>query len=152
MNKKIIISIIIMIILCISYLIFEDYFKNGIKFLFEINCFLWIHTIAVIIVFFIHFVYKIETSSHLKILNNEIALFDTILNIGTFALIGSTALTLLKGIYLQHFFKIEYFRSFGELDLITIFAVCCALLWYTIVRIFGLFKEALYYQPQSIQN
>ncbi|KLE00248.1 hypothetical protein [Aliarcobacter butzleri] len=152
MNKKIIISIIIMIILCISYLIFEDYFKNGIKFLFEINCFLWIHTIAVIIVFFIHFVYKIETSSHLKILNNEVALFDTILNIGTFALIGSTALTLLKGIYLQHFFKIEYFRSFGELDLITIFAVCCALLWYTIVRIFGLFKEALYYQPQSIQS
>jgi hypothetical protein len=152
MNKKVIVSIIIMIALCISYLVFEDDFKNGIKFLFEINCFWWIHTIAVVIVFFIHFGYKIETSSHLKILSSEIAVFDTILNIGTFTLIGSTALTLLKGIYLQHFFKIEYFKSFGELDLITIFAVCCALLWYTTVRISGLFKEALYYQPQAIES
>lgn len=152
MNKKVIRSIVIMIILSISYINFEDTYKNGIKFLFEGDYFLWIYTIAVVIAFSIHFWYKIETSSDLKMFKSEIAIFDSISNITTFLAIGSTALTLLKGIYLQKFFKVVYFINFADFDLGIIFAVSCALLWLVIVRIAGLYKEALYYQPQTINN
>lgn len=73
-----------------------------------------------------------------------------VLNMGTFILIGSSALALLKGVYLQEFFKIEYFKNYGKVDIWTIFAISCSLLWYTVVRIVGLFKEAIFYKPQEI--
>lgn len=71
MNKKVIWTIIALIGLCFIYIFYEDEIKNIVKFLFVKNVFLWLHTIAVIIIFIIHFFYKIETSSELKILHSE---------------------------------------------------------------------------------
>jgi len=152
MNRKVILSICALVLLSLSYLLFEAEAKDLIKFLFENNVFLILHTLAVGIIFVIHFFFKIETSSELKILHSENVFFEMVLNIGTFFLIGSSALALLKGVYLQEFFNIEYFKSYGKLDIWTIFAVSCSLLWYTSTRIVGLTKEAIFYKPQEIER
>lgn len=152
MNKNSILTIIIMFILCLVYLLFENDFKNIIKILLEKEFLLYMYSIAILIAFVVHDIHKIKTSSHLKIVHSDIFLFDTILNIATFITISSTALALLKGIYLQYFFKIEYFVSFKDFDLWTIFGVSAFLLWYVTVRIIGLFKEAVIFKPQEIEK
>lgn len=152
MNPKVIRTFIVLAVLCLVYFLFEKEIMNIIKTFFEHNIFFISHTLIVTGVFIAHFMHKIETTTELKMLHSEHAFFDMVLNIGTFTIIGSTAFALLKGVYLQEFFDVEYFKGYGKIDIWTICAVSCSLLWYTSTRIVGLIKEALFYKPQEIEK
>jgi hypothetical protein len=52
-------------------------------------------------------------------------------NIGTFGFAGSTSISLLKGVFLQYFFEVNYFENFGTLDLASIAIVSSYLLIFT---------------------
>lgn len=57
---------------------------------------------------------------------------DAIFTVATFGLAGSTSLALLKGLYLQLFFKGTYFTGFADFDLASIFLISSFLLFHSI--------------------
>jgi hypothetical protein len=70
---------------------------------------------------------------------------DTVLTIGTYVAVASTATTLLKGAYIQQFYgDIIYFREFGKLDIYSLLGVASLLLWYVLFHTSRMFKEALF--------
>ncbi len=76
--------------------------------------------------------------------SNQLWILEVIVNIATYAAITSTAITLLKAIYIQQFYgDIQYFHQFENYDIYTMFAVSGVLLWFSMFKCWQLFHEAL---------
>jgi hypothetical protein len=153
MNKKVICSGIFLFVLCIFYFYWKSEFQEAIKFLFESN-YLWrAYNITVIIIFALHgFFVNSSESYDFKLLKSEMVLFDSIVNMATYIAVGSTALSLLKGIYLQEVFNSTYFINFEKYDLFTMIGVSVVLLWFSITRVWKVAIEVLYYNPQEVKR
>jgi hypothetical protein len=70
-----------------------------------------------------YFVAKVTSSQFEKITDN-------IFSIGTYGLAGTTSITLLQGVFLQHFYNVPSFSNFGSLDLASVGLVSIYLLIY----------------------
>jgi hypothetical protein len=75
-------------------------------------------------------------------------ILDALLNFATYAAVSSTALSLLKGIVVQHYFQdAVYFNDFSSYDIYSMLGVSCLLLWFSVFKTAQLIKEALFYSP-----
>ncbi len=69
---------------------------------------------------------------------------DSIFSIATYGLAGTTSVTLLKGVFLQHFYGESFFFQFGTLDLATIALVSSYLLIYAGVNTTKMFADVIF--------
>ena len=71
-------------------------------------------------------------------------IFNFFLELGTYCALSSTGPNLLKSVYLQHFFNIQYFVKFDVLDLFAMVAASVVIIIYTIIETTNLLREAWY--------
>lgn len=55
---------------------------------------------------------------------------EALFSVGTYGFAGTTSLTLLQGVFMQHFYDTKFFLNFGSLDLVSIALVSSYLLIY----------------------
>src|SRR5258708_4396075 len=136
-NKKyetrlILLTVVIVIALAIPYFFFRDETKYFIRQALEsavLYFLLWTFTVIVFILYYIRTTTKkIEQET---IFTKKFGEFtDKALGGIYYATVITTSVTLLKGIYIQYFFDDkEFFKEFGQLDLMTIFAISIFLLY-----------------------
>ncbi|RXJ98475.1 hypothetical protein CRV02_13360 [Arcobacter sp. CECT 8989] len=146
MNKKVVFAALVLISLIIYYVNYEDEVKDYIKVLLESPYLIFTYNSLIGIVFLLHALFvKNNDSFDFKVLNADIPIIDAALNFTTYGAVGSTALSLLKGLYLQNVFNITYFKYFQTYDLSVMFIVCLFLLWFSLTRVYKAAVEVLFY-------
>jgi hypothetical protein len=151
MNKKVIAAALFIIILCCSFTLLEKESMLLLKFLFDSGALM---TISIIFVIVSVFCYTCFTPANI---NNDIPVFrygglwilECILNISTYSAVTSTAVNLLKGIYLQKFYHQDYFTGFESLDIYTMTGVSSMLLWFSLFKCWQMFQEAYSYNAAN---
>lgn len=79
------------------------------------------------------------------IFRTPIKILNTALEVATHVSISSSAITLLKGAFIQHFFDDKsYFLEFDKIDVVLLIVVSLILLWYVGSTVFIMLKEALF--------
>jgi hypothetical protein len=74
---------------------------------------------------------------------------NTIYSIGTFGFGGGTSIALLKGIFLQHFYDVEFFKGFSGFDFISMLILTSFLLIYCVLNCTKQLSEAIFYTSAS---
>lgn len=74
---------------------------------------------------------------------------NTFYSVGTFGIGGSTSIALLKGIFLQHFYSVEFFKGFSGFDIISMSILASFLLIYSLLNCTRLLGEAIFYTSTS---
>lgn len=74
---------------------------------------------------------------------------DTLFGAATYGFAGTTSLSLIKGLYLQTFYKEEYFIGFATFDLVSMFLLTSFLLAYCTFNVTKMFKEILFFHSSS---
>jgi len=74
---------------------------------------------------------------------------NTFYSIGAFGIGGSTSIALLKGIFLQHFYSIEFFKGFSGFDIISMLILASFLLIYSLLNCTRQLSEAIFYTSTS---
>lgn len=99
--------------------------KDIVKATFESGTLTYIVWIYVFVAVLSHgyFVANVKTSHFEKVT-------DYIFAIATYGLAGTTSVTLLQGVFMQHFYSAQYFANFGSLDLASVGVVSLYLLVY----------------------
>lgn len=69
----------------------------------------------------------------------------TIYSIGTFGFGGGTSIALLKGLFLQHFYNIEFLKEFSQFDIISMLILTSFLLIYSLLNCTKQLSEAIFY-------
>ncbi len=149
-NKNVIYAAIGLLLLSLAYQFFENEFKEAIKYLFETN-YLWNgYNFIVVVVFFLHALFINNSQSYdFNVLKGELPFLDAFLNVATYIAVGSTALSLLKGIYLQEVFEVIYFKNYQNYDLYAMIGVSVILLWFSITRVWRVGVEVVYHKPSQ---
>jgi hypothetical protein len=100
------------------------------------------------VVLFAHYIFNRELSAEngALVITQFNWFADMVLNTATLGVVATTALTLLKGVYIQKFFGDKmYFNEFSSLDIWSMLGVCVFLLGYVVVNVFKLLKDLLIY-------
>ncbi|RLA82888.1 MAG: hypothetical protein DRG78_05920 [Epsilonproteobacteria bacterium] len=150
-NIKFIASIIFLFTLVIIISFMPKEVMLIIRWLLESGTFNNILTISIWIVILAHSFTVDETNlTQISLFNTQIKLIDTLLLIATYVTVASTASSLLKGAYIQQFYNdTVYFNEFDKLDIYLLIGVPILLLWYIILNISKMFKEALFFTTQA---
>lgn len=148
-NKKAIWAFFILLTFALVMYSYPEESKNIFKVILEarITCFLvWIITV---IIFVLYYFFSKDKDYNLKpIMTQFLGHFWDIIIGGIGIATGITsALTLLKGLYLQNVYGIEYFKEFDSIDHGTIFLTMAILLYFLIMRVANVAKE-LYWTEQ----
>jgi hypothetical protein len=144
-TRLILLTIVIVVVLAIPYFFFLDETKTVIRVTLESSIlyfFLWTLTVIIFIIYYLRTTNKkIEQET---IFTKKFGEFtDKALGGVYYATVITTSITLLKGIYIQQFFDDKkYFLEFGQLDLMTIFAISIFLLYSSITKVIEIGKEA----------
>lgn len=148
-NNTLIIITVIAAIFCIAaFYFYWDITKVVIRKILEekITSFsLWVITVLVFVVHY--FKQKRKDIDNEPIITKKFGGFiDNILGGIAYGTAISTSITLLKGLFVQSFFKGAdtkiYFAEFQDLDLMTIFGVTLFLLYNSIMKVIEIAKEA----------
>lgn len=150
MNKKVIVAALAIAALCFLFKLFEEKSMSSLKFLLE-NGFIMTVAIIFVIVSVFCFTYFVPSK------NDDIPLFrcnglwvlECFLNISTYSAVTSTAINLLKGIYLQRFYHGNYFGNFADLDIYTMTGVSSMLLWFSLFKCWQMLQEAFNYNTAT---
>lgn len=73
----------------------------------------------------------------------------TIYSIGTFGFGGGTSIALLKGLFLQHFYNIEFLKDFSQFDIISMLILTSFLLIYSLLNCTKQLGEAVFHTSTS---
>jgi hypothetical protein len=143
--KLIIASVIIVIALAAAFFFCWETTKCIIRAILEAKLtyfLLW--TITVLIFLFHYFKHKDKEVKSEPVFTKKFGAFiDNAFGGIAYGTIIITALTLLKGLYIQKFFNDkQYFTEFNDLDLMTVFGVMIFLLYFTAMKVIDIAKEA----------
>ncbi|MEE9694016.1 hypothetical protein [Aeromonas hydrophila] len=150
-NYKWTISIFIFMLLILLAQIFSGEMKEPIKKILEsgwLSRFLWTYVVGVLCIHrYLFASYELAKDSF--IYKHFGAYADTLFGIGTYGVAGTTSIALLKGLYMQAFYKGEYFFGFDNFDLISMFLLTSFLLFYCIFNSTLLLKDIIFYSENS---
>lgn len=143
--KLIIASAIIVVALAAAFFFWWDITKCVIRTILEAKLtyfLLW--TITVLIFLFHYFKHKDKEVKSEPVFTKKFGTFiDNAFGGIAYGTIITTALTLLKGLYIQKFFiDKQYFTEFNDLDLMTVFGVMIFLLYFAVMKVIDIAKEA----------
>lgn len=144
-TRLILLTGVIVTALAIPYFFYLEETKNIIRLTLEsklLYFLLWTVTVVIFIFYYLRTTNKkIEQET---ILTKKFGEFtDKALGGISYATVITTSITLLKGIYIQYFFVDKtYFLEFGQLDLMTIFAISIFLLYSSITKVIEIAREA----------
>lgn len=151
--KLIVLSIIIITIIAVAFFFFWENTKSIIRFILEAKLTYFLLWTFTVMVFFINYIkHKHKDVKSEIIFTRKFGVFiDNALGGITYATIITTSLTLLKGLYIQQFFKDkQYFLEFKDLDLMTMFGVMLFLLYYAFLKVIDTAKETYKVQNTEI--
>jgi hypothetical protein len=142
--KLIIASAIIVVALAAAFFFCWDTTKCIIRTILEAkltNFLLW--TITVLIFLLHYFKHKDKEVKSEAVFTKKFGSFiDNAFGGIAYGTIITTALTLLKGLYIQKFFTDkQYFTEFNDLDLMTVFGVMIFLLYFAVMKVIDIAKE-----------
>lgn len=146
-NSKVLLSMIFLILLSSSAIVFKKDVMDSIRWLLEsgwlrVGLLMYIVVTIIIHSFFIEETYLSDVPLFQSRISKPLYIF---LTIGTYAAVTSTAVTLLKGAYIQQFYgDVIYFNEFEKIDIYALLGVATLLLWYAIFNTSRLLKEALF--------
>ncbi|KXO10079.1 hypothetical protein AKG98_863 [Moritella sp. JT01] len=146
MNKTVLFSALGLVAMCIIFSLNQVLIMLGIRYLLESGYLMGACTIFVFVSIICHGVYVNESvlEDVPMFKSNQLWILEILVNIATYVAITSTAITLLKALYIQQFYgDIQYFLEFKSYDIYTMFGVSCALLWFSMFKCWLLFHEAL---------
>ncbi|ARA76692.1 hypothetical protein RC90_02100 [Pectobacterium brasiliense] len=156
MNKKVIISALIIMIACICFEINKAESMVFIKNLLEAGYITKGSVIFVIISIscYIYFTPEIKNDETMLFRCNGVWILEIFLNISTYSAITTTSINLIKAIYIQRFYGIKYFTEFDELDIYIMAGVGFMLLWYSLFKCWKMLCDAVNYsqakEPQRV--
>lgn len=151
LNWKTTISVIFVMALIILMQMFGNEIKGPLKDILESKWVAFVVWGYVGGTFVIH--HYLYSSSELKkdsfIYKHFGAYAETLFGIATYGIAGTTSLALLKGLYLQTFYKGMYFTGFGAFDLVSMFLLTSFLLVYCMFNTTIMLKDVLFHSETS---
>lgn len=150
-NFKTSCAVMFLIILIVFAQIYGSELKEPLKTILESS---WLNVLAWGYISGTYVIYQIlYSSSELKtdgFLYKHFGVYaDTLFGAATYGFAGTTSLSLIKGLYLQTFYKESYFIGFATFDLVSMFLLTSFLLAYCIFNVSKMFKEILFYHSAS---
>lgn len=144
-------AVIFLICLIIAVQIYGSDIKEPLKNILESS---WLNVCAWAYISGTYIIYQyLFSSSELKtdgFLYKHFGVYaDTLFGAATYGFAGTTSLSLIKGLYLQAFYKKEYFIGFATFDLVSMFLLTSFLLAYCTFNVSKMFKEILFYRSAS---
>jgi hypothetical protein len=145
LNKKVLLSALLLAILCILFSANQEQVMSGTRFLLESGYLMMACLTFVVVSIFCHTLFVTESTLEVPMFkSNQLWLLEIAVNIATYTAITSTAITLLKALYIQEFYgDVQYFLEFKNYDIYTMFGVSGVLLWFSMFKCWQLFHEAL---------
>jgi len=144
MNGKIFTAALIITTMCVIFSIFEKESMLIFKAFLESG-----HAITMCIIFILVSVFCYtyfvpdNTSDEIPLFRYKgIWALEFFLNVSTYVAVTTTAVNLIKGIYLQKFYEGKYFGDFDNLDIYTMAGVSAMLLWFGIFQCWKMLKAA----------
>lgn len=116
--------------------VIKSIFENG-----SLSYIIWIY-VVVSVLSHSYFIVRVSSSQFEK-------LTETIFSIATYGLAGTTSLTLLQGVFLQYFYEVQWFSSFGNLDLASVCLVSVYLLIYCGINTSRMLGDVLFQVKNS---
>lgn len=154
--KLILISTAIVVFLAFVFLFFANNAKVAVRVILEASITSFLLGVITVLIFIInYFKNKRKSIEAEPIITKKFGAFiDNILGGITYATTITTSLTLLKGLYIQTFFKDKtYFLEFEKLDLVTIFGVALFLLYVSFMKVIEIAKETYKVeQTEQVRN
>lgn len=144
MNKKVIGAALLITFLCVLFKYFEAKSMLLFKTFLESSAAMTISIIFVLVSVFCY-TYFIPDNKNDDIplfIYNGIWILEFFLNISTYIAVTSTAINLIKAIYLQKFYGGNYFGDFGSLDIYTMADVSSMLLWFSLFKCWQMLCKA----------
>ena len=146
MNKKLIYVAIGFIILSIIYINNEDDITLLIKNILEwenLNLILWLYIILCFLIYYLSV--KDVKNYDSGLMFKEFGTFgNSAFAIVTYGLALTTSASILKGVYIQQYFKEKiYFNNFDEIDIYSMLVVSIFLFGYSILNSFKSFIDAI---------
>ncbi|MFK5892560.1 MAG: hypothetical protein QM504_05020 [Pseudomonadota bacterium] len=145
-KKRISAAFFIMVLVFIT-LVFSQDTLDAIKSIFEagyLPLLLWAYVIGSVLMYTLIIVKK---KSDVYGFFEKYA--STLFSIATFGIGGSTSIALLKGIFLQHFYSIEYFIGFSNFDTVSMLILSSFLLIYSLLNCTKQLNEAVFYSSTN---
>ncbi|HEA3200014.1 TPA: hypothetical protein RVS02_001526 [Aeromonas veronii] len=144
MNNRILFAALCIALMCLIFNFFEKESMLYLKAFLESNYPIRI-SVAFILISVFCYTYFVPDN-----INDEIPLFrykgtwvlEFFLNVSTYSAVTSTAINLIKGIYIQKFYDGNYFGEFGNLEIYTMAGVSSMLLWFGIFQCWNMLKTA----------
>ena len=132
MNKNVLISAVFLFLISISILFYKIEIMEGITILLKSNYLRYACLIFIFISIVCNTYYVPEsTLENVPMFkSNSYRFFEGVLNFATYSAVASTAISLLKGLYLQTVNNELYFLKFSDYDIYIMFAVSGLLLWF----------------------
>ncbi|EOB6680487.1 hypothetical protein [Vibrio campbellii] len=145
MNKRVLGAASVLAVVCFLFTVNQDTAMQYIRDFLESGYLMIICLIFVVVSIVCHASFVPESNLDVPMFkSNQMWILEVIVNIATYTAITSTAITLLKAIYIQQFYgDIQYFHQFESYDIYTMFAVSGVLLWFSMFKCWQLFYEAL---------
>lgn len=143
-NRSMMVSAIAVAVCAIVYFFFLDLTKLIMRNVLEAKLAYFLVWVVAVVIFLAHYfqLRKKEVVSK-PIVTKQFGEFaDNVLGGVGYATFITTALTLLKGLFIQTFFNDkQYFAEFDKIDLMTVFVVMSFLLYYSIMKVVDIAKE-----------
>lgn len=145
MNNKVLFSALFLGALCILFTLNKLEVMAGIRFLLESGYMMKVCVIFSVVSICCHTFFVSESNLDVPMFkSNQLWILELIVNVATYVAISSTAVTLLKALYIQEFYgDIQYFLEFRNYDIYTMFGVSGVLLWFSMFKCWQLLHEAL---------
>jgi hypothetical protein len=122
-----------------SYYFFKPYYLEAFKFVFECS---FLHWSIGAYAFVVNLIHKMKFKNEMIKENLSLEDFKNLLDILLSPTMIVTAFSLGKGLYLQFFFKGDFFRNFSEIELFLLVAVVAYILYISFLEIKKLTVEA----------
>ncbi len=147
------ISGLIVVFCAVAFYFYGEVAKSVMRYTLEARFTYILIWIIVVVIFITHFfrLKRKEIVSNTIITKQFGEFADSLLGGISYAISITTALTLLKGLFIQTFFNDkQYFAEFDNLDLATVFVVMLFLLYYSIMKVVEIARET--YQVQYTEQ
>lgn len=146
-NTKVVVIACILMVVAFCLIFYSETIKEPLKVTLEsgvLTILLWVYVIVSVSMH--RFLYGESERNKSSILFVHFGRYaETGFSIGTYGFGGSTSIALLKGLYLQNFYSIKYFKDFSVFDLISMLVLSSFLLIYSLINTTKIFKEVAFY-------
>lgn len=149
MNRKLIIVLILLVSISVVYINYQAEINKFIRLILEwqhLNISLWCYIIICYIVYYLSL--NDVTNNESGLIFKEFGLFgNSAFSAITFGLALTTSTSILKGVYIQQYFKDKiFFNDFSEIDIYSMLVVSLFLFGYSIITSFKSLKKAIVLQ------